>query len=117
LVDAPCSGLGVMHRRADLRWRVEPESPANLAALQGRLLAAAAPLVAPGGSLTYSVCTLTRAEGPEVVERFLDAHPEFSAVAPPSDPWQSDGPVALLLPQRAGTDGMALATLHRAPRH
>ncbi len=117
LVDAPCSGLGVMHRRADLRWQVEPESPANLAALQGRLLAAAAPLVAPGGSLTYSVCTLTRAEGPEVVERFLDAHPEFSAVAPPSDPWQSDGPVALLLPQRAGTDGMALATLHRAPRH
>ncbi|MEZ5371643.1 MAG: transcription antitermination factor NusB [Microthrixaceae bacterium] len=116
LVDAPCSGLGVMHRRADLRWRVEPGAPDDLAELQGRLLEAAAPLVTPGGSLTYSVCTLTRAEGAGVVERFLDAHPEFSPTPPPEGPWLEVGPVGVLLPQRAGTDGMALATLDRAPR-
>ena len=106
-----------MHRRPDLRWRVAPEDPANLAELQGRLLAAAAPLVAPGGTLTYSVCTLTRAEGVEVVEAFLGGHPEFSPAAPPEGPWETDGPVSVLLPQRAGTDGMALATLHRALHH
>jgi 16S rRNA (cytosine967-C5)-methyltransferase len=117
LVDAPCSGLGVMHRRPDLRWRVAPEDPANLAVLQRRLLEAAAPLVKPGGTLTYSVCTLTRAESVEVVEGFLDDHPEFGADAPLEGPWESDGPVSILLPQREGTDGMALATLHRAPRH
>ncbi|MBP7596801.1 MAG: hypothetical protein KA755_14275, partial [Candidatus Microthrix sp.] len=112
LVDAPCSGLGVMHRRPDLRWRVAPEDPANLAVLQRRLLEAAAPLVKPGGTLTYSVCTLTRAESVEVVEGFLDDHPEFGADAPLEGPWESDGPVSILLPQREGTDGMALATLH-----
>ncbi|MBK7165018.1 MAG: hypothetical protein IPH81_06960 [Candidatus Microthrix sp.] len=117
LVDAPCSGLGVMHRRPDLRWRVAPEDPANLAVLQRRLLEAAAPLVKPGGTLTYSVCTLTRAESVDVVEAFLDDHPEFGADAPLEGPWESDGPVSILLPQREGTDGMALATLHRAPRH
>ena len=117
LVDAPCSGLGVMHRRPDLRWRVAPEDPANLAVLQRRLLEAAAPLVKPGGTLTYSVCTLTRAESVEVVEGFLDDHPEFGADAPLEGPWESDGPVSILLPQREGTDGMALATLHRAPQH
>lgn len=117
LVDAPCSGLGVMHRRPDLRWRVAPEDPANLARLQRRLLEAAAPLVKPGGTLTYSVCTLTRAESVEVVEAFLGDHGEFAAGDPPEGPWESDGPVGLLLPQRAGTDGMALATLHRAPQH
>ena len=117
LVDAPCSGLGVMHRRPDLRWRVAPEDPANLAKLQRRLLEAAAPLVKSGGTLTYSVCTLTRAESVAVVEAFLDDHPEFGADAPLEGPWESDGPVSILLPQREGTDGMALATLHRAPRH
>lgn len=117
LVDAPCSGLGVMHRRPDLRWRVTPEGPAELAVLQGRLLDAAAPLVATGGTLTYSVCTLTRAEGVDVVEAFLTRHPEFGAEPPPEGPWEPDGPVAVLLPQRLGTDGMAMATLSRAPQH
>ena len=117
LVDAPCSGLGVMHRRPDLRWRVAPEDPANLAKLQRRLLEAAAPLVVFGGTLTYSVCTLTRAESVDVVEAFLGDHPEFSAGAPPEGPWERDGPVSILLPQREGTDGMALATLIRAPQH
>ncbi|MEZ5381077.1 MAG: transcription antitermination factor NusB [Microthrixaceae bacterium] len=113
LVDAPCSGLGVMHRRADLRWRVAPEDPTNLAALQAALLRSAAPLVAPGGTLVYSVCTLTVAEGRDVVEGFLAGHPEFEPTGAMQRPWRADGPAWQLLPQAAGTDGMVLARLRR----
>src|SRR4029079_3184348 len=58
LVDAPCSGLGVLRRRSDARWRAQPDDVPRLAALQRELLEAAVELVAPGGTLTYSVCTL-----------------------------------------------------------
>ena len=62
LLDAPCSGLGVLRRRPDARWRVTPETVDEVAALQRVLLAAAAALVRPGGTLVYSVCTLTNVE-------------------------------------------------------
>ena len=75
LLDAPCSGLGTLASRPDVRWRRRPGDVGRLAVLQGRLLTAAAALVAPGGALTYSVCTLTRAETLEVVERFLARDP------------------------------------------
>lgn len=68
LVDAPCSGLGVLRRRPDARWRIDADAPARLAALQRDLLAEAARHVAPGGTLVYSVCTLTRAEGDGVAD-------------------------------------------------
>ncbi len=67
LVDAPCSGLGALRRRPDARWRIKPTDIGVLAALQQRLLESAAPLVAPGGTLVYSVCTLSFAETNEVV--------------------------------------------------
>src|SRR6202011_640643 len=66
LVDAPCSGLGGLRRRPDPRWRVRPQDVSDLAELQRRLLLAAADLVRPGGTLTYSVCTLTRAETTDI---------------------------------------------------
>src|SRR5207249_3993206 len=62
LVDAPCTGLGVLRRRPDARWRVDASAVEQLAALQRALLRAAAALVRPGGRVVYSVCTLTRAE-------------------------------------------------------
>lgn len=118
LVDAPCSGLGVLRRRPDARWRVRPEDVGRLASLQRRLLAGAAPLVAPGGVLVYSVCTLTRAETVEVgawlVER-CSADDGWDAEAPPGGPWEPAGPGAMLLPQAAGTDGMYLLALRRRP--
>lgn len=67
LVDAPCSGLGALRRRPDARWRIEPEDVGALAALQQQLLRRAARLVVHGGSLVYSVCTLTAAETSDVV--------------------------------------------------
>jgi 16S rRNA (cytosine967-C5)-methyltransferase len=67
LVDAPCSGLGVLRRRPDARWRVDPAAPARLAELQVQILRDAARVVRSGGSLVYSVCTLTEAENQGVV--------------------------------------------------
>lgn len=115
LVDAPCSGLGVLRRRPDARWRVQQSDVDELAALQVDLLRAAAPLVAPGGLLAYSVCTLTAAETTGVAEVFTasDDARGFEAADPAGDPWRSWGSGALLLPQADDSDGMALFTWRR----
>ena len=113
LVDAPCSGLGVLRRRPDARWRVQPDDVERLAALQRRLLDGAAGLVRPGGLLVYSVCTLTSTETVEVDRWLASAHPDLAAVAPPGPPWAPRGRGALLLPQDAGTDGMFVVGLRR----
>ena len=78
LVDAPCSGLGVLRRNPELRWRREPGDPARLALLQQTILGNVAPLVRPGGRLVYSVCTSTPEETDGVVASFLAGHPDFS---------------------------------------
>jgi 16S rRNA (cytosine967-C5)-methyltransferase len=113
LVDAPCSGLGVLRRRPDARWRIQPGDVPRLADLQERLLTAAIPLVRPGGLLVYSVCTLTRAETAAIDRWLAHAHPELSPLPPPPEPWRPAGRGALLLPQAAGTDGMFLLVLRR----
>lgn len=111
LVDAPCTGLGVLRRRPEARFRVRPADVDDLASLQRHLISAAAPLVRPGGVLVYSVCTLTRAETVDVDTWMAETFPNLVAVAPPGDPWRSWGRGALLLPQAAGSDGMfVLAT-------
>lgn len=114
LVDAPCTGLGVLRRRPDARWRVQPGDVARLADLQRGLLAGAAELVRPGGTLVYSVCTLTLEET-EGIDRWLaTAHPEFEALPPPGPPWEPLGRGARLLPQATGTDGMFVVGLRRS---
>ncbi len=70
VLDAPCTGLGVLRRHPDAKWRLLPTDVARLAAIQRSLLDAVAPRLAPGGSLIYSVCTFTRAEGPDQVRAF-----------------------------------------------
>ena len=67
VLDAPCSGLGVLRRHPDAKWRLTPDDVPRLARLQAQLLDAVAARVAPGGALVYSVCTFTRAEGPEQI--------------------------------------------------
>jgi 16S rRNA (cytosine967-C5)-methyltransferase len=88
LVDAPCSGLGVLRRNPEIRWRRSETDLCILAKLQRDILDNVAPLVRPGGALLYSVCTLTPEETTEVEADFLRAHSEFKrddlrAVAPP----------------------------------
>ncbi|XP_024034436.1 uncharacterized protein LOC18055154 isoform X2 [Citrus clementina] len=78
LLDAPCSGLGVLSKRADLRWNRRLEDMEELKILQDELLDAASLLVKPGGVLVYSTCSIDPEENEERVEAFLLRHPEFS---------------------------------------
>jgi len=120
LVDAPCTGLGVLRRHPETRWRVEPSDVERLAAVQADLLDLAVSLVRGGGALVYSVCTFTRAEGPDQVDRLLAAHPDLVLEAPPSSgvDWAAlvtaRGDFALR-PVPHQTDGFYLARLRRAP--
>jgi 16S rRNA (cytosine967-C5)-methyltransferase len=106
LLDAPCSGLGTLRRRPDARWRVQPDDIDALAALQGRLLAAAKTLVRPGGLLVYSVCTLAAAES-------IDHDDGAWPAEPPPPPWRPYGRGGRLLPQDADTDGMIVLRYRR----
>jgi len=77
LVDAPCSNTGVMRRRVDLRWRIQPEEIPRLQDIQRDLLQQAAAKLKPGGVLVYSTCSLEPEENYEVVKEFLSGHTEF----------------------------------------
>ncbi|HET7051137.1 MAG TPA: 16S rRNA (cytosine(967)-C(5))-methyltransferase RsmB [Solirubrobacteraceae bacterium] len=122
LVDPPCSGLGTLQSRPDRRWRASPQAIEELAAVQSRILAAGAACVAPGGTVVYSVCTISRREGEMVLERFLREHPEFAAedLADQLPQWAeaAAGQHLQLLPSREGTDGFFIARCKRlrAPR-
>lgn len=72
VLDAPCSGLGVLRRHPDAKWRLRPADVPRLARLQRQLLDAVVARLAPGGALVYSVCTFTRAEGPDQVAALID---------------------------------------------
>ena len=116
LLDAPCSGTGVLAKRADLRWNRSPEDLRGLAALQDRLLDAAAACVRPGGLLVYSTCSVEAEENDDRVRAFLDRHADF-ALEPVGDlvpaPMR-DGAVYRALPHVHGTDGAFAARLRRA---
>lgn len=123
LVDAPCSGLGTIRRRPEIRWRAAEADLARHAAAQAALLAGAAGAVRPGGVLVYSVCSLEPEEGPRVVEAFLTAHPGFVRDPLPEEcprdlggrSIAGDHPgEAWLLPHRHDTDGFYLARVRRA---
>ena len=77
LVDAPCSNTGVMRRRVDLRWRIQPAEIERLCATQLDLLNQAATKLKPGGVVVYSTCSLEPEENSEVVKQFLAAQPDF----------------------------------------
>ncbi|MBN9693086.1 MAG: 16S rRNA (cytosine(967)-C(5))-methyltransferase RsmB [Verrucomicrobia bacterium] len=100
LVDAPCSNTGVLRRRVELRWRLEPTEFARLAAVQLELLESAAHRLKPGGVMVYSTCSLEADENAQVVAQFLRRHPEFSQDAEKA-----------LHPLRDGVDGAYVARL------
>jgi 16S rRNA (cytosine967-C5)-methyltransferase len=90
LVDAPCTGIGTLHRRPEILIRLDQSEPGRMAKLQASILAHACQLAAPGGTIVYAVCSPTREEGIGVVERVLEAHPELVERAPNGD-WPSLG--------------------------
>lgn len=86
LVDAPCSGLGTLHRHADARWRQSRQSVETLSLMQSQLLNQCAQWVKPEGTLVYSTCTLHPLENEAVVIRFLEEHPSWMVDAPTDNP-------------------------------
>jgi 16S rRNA (cytosine967-C5)-methyltransferase len=115
LLDAPCTGTGTLRRHPDGRWRVQPSDLEALAGLQARLLDAAAPLVAPGGLLVYSTCSLEPEENVEQVEAFLARQRHFEVEPGPELPGGVNRPDGMLevLPQCQGWDGAFAARLRR----
>jgi len=108
LVDAPCSGLGVLHRRPDARWRILESDVQNLAGIQTELLSSAIRLVKTGGELIYSVCTVTNTETVDVALELDRLHPELKPIKLQDSRWRPHGNGLQILPQDAGTDGMAI---------
>ncbi len=114
LVDAPCAGLGTLRRHPELKLRRAPGDLARMAALQRGILRAMARYARPGAAVVYSVCSLSRAEGPEIVAAEL-AEGWVRAPAPagfPADALTSDGDL-LTLPHRHGADGFYACRLVR----
>lgn len=106
LLDAPCSGLGTMRRRPEVRYKANPESVAEMAGRQRAMLETALALVAPGGTVTYSVCTITADETIDVVA-------DLPAEAPKGTPGKLWGNGVLLGPHLTGTDGMFISVVRR----
>ena len=122
LVDAPCSGLGTVRRRPEIKWRVAEDALPRHAAHQRDILAGAAGAVRVGGVLVYSVCSLEPEEGAQVVRAFLDTHPAFAPERLPEGfPREVNGSAVedagsgevLLSPHRHDTDGFYVARLRR----
>jgi 16S rRNA (cytosine967-C5)-methyltransferase len=114
LVDPPCSGLGTLQSRPDLRWRASPERIGELRTLQTRVLNAGADATAPGGLLVYSVCTISRRESVAVVERLLHERPEFTAENLGGMlPGAGGDPFLQTFGDRDRTDGFFIARLRR----
>ena len=80
LIDAPCSGTGVLRRNPETRERLSPEAVTRLAALQREITERMLPLLAPGGRLIFATCSLLRAEGEELMDAVEAAHPELQPV-------------------------------------
>lgn len=116
LVDAPCSGLGVLGKRSDLRWRRRPEDIPQLVALQKEILQNAATLLKPGGRLIYSTCTTEPAENQGVATWFLEQYPNFNLQPAqqfiPARFCDAAGFVATF-PHRHGVDGSFAAHLKK----
>jgi 16S rRNA (cytosine967-C5)-methyltransferase len=115
LVDAPCSGIGIIGRQPEARWRKLPDDGARLAPQQRELLDAAARALAPGGRIVYAVCSTDVREGEGVLEPFLAAHPEIEREALPARyaPFATPAGDVLVAPGIDGRDGFFIAVLRR----
>jgi 16S rRNA (cytosine967-C5)-methyltransferase len=116
LLDAPCTGLGALRRRPEVRWRRSPDDVAPLAELQGELLDSALASVRPGGVVGYVTCSPHADETVAVVDRAVGAgNVEVLPVPPllPGVPGTARGECGQLWPHRHGTDAMFMALLRR----
>lgn len=123
LLDVPCSGLGVLNRRSDLRWHKDREDISSLAELQYSLLVKASQLVRTEGLLLYTTCTINSAENEDIIKRFLENYADFALVAftdkipffplLDKDRRKAAGGMLTIVPGKYQTDGMFYALLIR----
>ena len=118
LTDVPCSGLGILAKKPDLRYKkLEADRQAELLATQAAILDTAAALLKAGGRLVYSTCTIDPAENQQQIAAFLQRHPEFAVCAPevPLPAGMTAGEHGCLsVPTRTGMDGFFLCVLQKA---
>ena len=116
LADVPCSGLGVIRKKPDIRYK-DPEPLAGLPQVQTRILDNLSRYVKPGGVLIYSTCTLRSAENEDIVRAFLGGRADFSAegFALPGPVGEAEDGMVTLWPHLHGTDGFFIAKLRRNP--
>jgi 16S rRNA (cytosine967-C5)-methyltransferase len=119
LLDAPCSGMGVLRRNPDAKWKRKPKAFKRYRTAQRKLLARLIPFLKPGGVLVYAVCSTEPEEGTEVLQWFLKNHPQFvidglpsSLPAPMAPLFNSDGCLQAEV-QRHDTDGFFAARLRK----
>lgn len=123
ILDAPCSGLGVLNRRADARWRKTPEDLTGLQALQLQMLTKAGQLVKPDGNLVYCTCTINRGENEDIILAFLNEHPDYKLEGfrdeilgcplDDQDVSNARGGMLTIIPGKYQTDGMFYAKVRR----
>lgn len=102
IADLPCSGLGVLRKKKDIRYRMTLKQADELAALQKKMLQVVCDYVKPGGTLMYSTCTIHKAENEDNVEWFLQKHPEFTVAS-----------MEQILPTQGNCDGFFIAKLRK----
>lgn len=114
IADVPCSGLGIIRKKPDIRYK-DLKAMAELPALQTEILNNVCRYVKPGGLLLYSTCTLVRAENEDVVEKFLQTHPDFTTEPLPlSAPFpKNESGMLTLVPGEYDTDGFFICRLRR----
>lgn len=119
LTDVPCSGLGILAKKPDIRYKALDEARyAQLLATQASILDAAAGLLKPGGRLVYSTCTIHPAENQQQIQVFLERHPEFTLASP--SPAMPQGmrctPYGMLsIPTETGMDGFFICAMQKSP--
>lgn len=112
ICDVPCSGLGVLGKKPDLRYK-SIESIKDLPEIQYSILSASKKYLKVGGRLVYSTCTLLDAENEAVVRRFLDENPDFAPAEFEAGKMKSNNGMMTFLPHKTGTDGFFIALLER----
>jgi 16S rRNA (cytosine967-C5)-methyltransferase len=121
LLDAPCSGLGVIRRKPDLKWSKQERQIADIASLQNKLLNAVHSLLRPGGLLVYSTCTMEYDENQGMIKRFLQQNPDYTLEAFPKEMLantialksEAESGMLQILPHYYGSDGFFIARMRK----
>lgn len=118
LIDAPCSGLGIIHKKPDIKLRIKPDDLKEIIRLQYAILKSCSEYLKPGGVLVYSTCTINPDENERIVGKFLSERPEFhpddiGPYLPDTLKRKAAGYYIQLLPSRDNTDGFFIARLRR----